>query len=131
MPALKNDKFKDYTRYAECCLNMVASTRDQELRCIRVRVIHRTVAHPFGLPLANFPHQEQQWETPLSPSATNTTVVDFAPLAFTCGCSPAARDAEHFVDARVVVSIVVDASRHESPQPLLSNKPSNTAAGSR
>jgi hypothetical protein len=34
MPALKNDKFKDYTRYAEHCLNMVASTRDQELRCI-------------------------------------------------------------------------------------------------
>jgi len=30
MPALKNDKFKDYTRYAEHCLNMVASTRDQE-----------------------------------------------------------------------------------------------------
>ena len=24
MPALKNDKFKDYTRYAELCLNMVA-----------------------------------------------------------------------------------------------------------
>jgi len=35
MPALKNDKFKDYTRYAEHCLNMVASTRDQELRCIQ------------------------------------------------------------------------------------------------
>ena len=39
MPALKNDKFKDYTRYAEHCLNMVASTRDQELRCI-----HREMA---------------------------------------------------------------------------------------
>ena len=31
----KNDKFKDYTRYAAHCLNMVASTRDQELRCIQ------------------------------------------------------------------------------------------------
>ena len=29
----KNDKFKDYTRYAEHCLNMVAATTDQELRC--------------------------------------------------------------------------------------------------
>ena len=28
----KNDKYKDYARYAEQCLNMVASTRDQELR---------------------------------------------------------------------------------------------------
>jgi hypothetical protein len=35
MPAPKNDKFKDYTRYAEHCLNMVASTRDQELHCIQ------------------------------------------------------------------------------------------------
>ena len=33
MPALKNDKFREYTRYAEYCLNMVASTRDQELCC--------------------------------------------------------------------------------------------------
>ena len=32
MPALKNDKFREYTRYAEYCLNMMASTRDQELR---------------------------------------------------------------------------------------------------
>ena len=31
----KNDKFKDYTRYAEHCLNMVASTKDQESRCIQ------------------------------------------------------------------------------------------------
>ena len=30
---VKNDKFREYTRYAEYCLNMVASTRDQELRC--------------------------------------------------------------------------------------------------
>jgi hypothetical protein len=35
MPALKNDKFKDYTRYAEHCLNLVASTTDQESRCIQ------------------------------------------------------------------------------------------------
>ena len=34
-PALKNDKFKDYTRYAEHCLNMVAGTADQESRCIQ------------------------------------------------------------------------------------------------
>jgi hypothetical protein len=31
----KNDKFKDCTRYAEHCLNMVASTGDQESRCIQ------------------------------------------------------------------------------------------------
>jgi hypothetical protein len=35
MPALKNDKFKDYTRYAEHCLSMVAETTDQESRSIR------------------------------------------------------------------------------------------------
>jgi hypothetical protein len=32
---LKNDKFKDYTRYVEHCLIMVASTTDQESRCIQ------------------------------------------------------------------------------------------------
>ena len=26
MPALKNDKFREYTRYAGYCLNMVAKT---------------------------------------------------------------------------------------------------------
>ena len=26
----KNDTYKDYTRYAEHCLNMVAATTDQE-----------------------------------------------------------------------------------------------------
>ena len=31
----RNDKYKDYARYAEHRLNMVASTRDQELRCIQ------------------------------------------------------------------------------------------------
>ena len=35
MTVPKNDKFKDYTRYAEHCLNMVAGTTDQELRCIQ------------------------------------------------------------------------------------------------
>ena len=35
MTVPQNDKFKDYTRYAEHSLNMVASTRDQELRCIQ------------------------------------------------------------------------------------------------
>jgi hypothetical protein len=29
----ENDKFREYTRYAEYCLIVVASTRDQELRC--------------------------------------------------------------------------------------------------
>ena len=29
----KNDMYKDYARYAAHRLNMVASTRDQELRC--------------------------------------------------------------------------------------------------
>ena len=31
----KEDKFNDYTRYAEHCLNMVAGTTDQELRRIQ------------------------------------------------------------------------------------------------
>ena len=35
MTVPKNDKYKDYARYAEHRLNMVASTRDQELRCIQ------------------------------------------------------------------------------------------------
>ena len=35
MTVPKNDKFKDYTRYAEHCLNMVAETTGQELRCIQ------------------------------------------------------------------------------------------------
>jgi hypothetical protein len=35
MTVPKNDQFKDYARYAEHCLNIMASTRDQELRCIR------------------------------------------------------------------------------------------------
>jgi len=33
--APKNDKFKDYTRYAEYCLNMVTATTDQESRRIQ------------------------------------------------------------------------------------------------
>ena len=35
MTVPKNDKFKDYADDAEHCLNMVAATRDQELRCIQ------------------------------------------------------------------------------------------------
>ena len=31
----KNDKYKEYARYAEHCLNMVAATRDQESRSIQ------------------------------------------------------------------------------------------------
>jgi hypothetical protein len=35
MTVPKNDKYKDYARYAEQCLNMVASTKDEELRRIQ------------------------------------------------------------------------------------------------
>jgi hypothetical protein len=35
MAVPKNDKYKDYARYAAHCLNVVASTRDPELRCIQ------------------------------------------------------------------------------------------------
>ena len=35
MTVKKNDKFKDYARYAEHCLNMTAATTDQELRCVQ------------------------------------------------------------------------------------------------
>jgi hypothetical protein len=31
----KNDKYSDYVRYADNCLNMVAGTRDQESRSIQ------------------------------------------------------------------------------------------------
>jgi hypothetical protein len=31
----KNDKYKDYARYAECCLYMVTATTDQELRRVQ------------------------------------------------------------------------------------------------
>jgi hypothetical protein len=31
----KNDKYKDYARYAECCLNMVTATADQESRRVQ------------------------------------------------------------------------------------------------
>ena len=34
MTVPKDNKFKDYVRYAEHCLNMVASTTDQESRRI-------------------------------------------------------------------------------------------------
>jgi hypothetical protein len=35
MTVLKNDTYKDYTRYAEHCLNMVAAITDQEARCVQ------------------------------------------------------------------------------------------------
>ncbi|MFZ0504483.1 MAG: hypothetical protein WAM44_12270, partial [Chthoniobacterales bacterium] len=35
MPALKKDKFREYTRYAEYCTNMVAAITDQEARCVQ------------------------------------------------------------------------------------------------
>ena len=35
MTVPKDDKLKDYARYAEHCLNMVASTGDRELRRIQ------------------------------------------------------------------------------------------------
>jgi hypothetical protein len=34
MPIPKNDKHKDYARYAEHCLNMVTTTTDQDARAI-------------------------------------------------------------------------------------------------
>jgi hypothetical protein len=36
----KNDKYKDYARYAECCLNMVTATTDQELRRVQREMAH-------------------------------------------------------------------------------------------
>ena len=39
MTMRKNDKYKDYARYAERCLNMVAVTTDR-----RSRAIHREMA---------------------------------------------------------------------------------------
>jgi hypothetical protein len=41
MTVPKNDKFKDYARYAEHCLNMVAATTDQESRSIQLRTFAR------------------------------------------------------------------------------------------
>jgi hypothetical protein len=43
----------------------------------------------------------------------------------------AARDAQNLMDARMIMNIGIDASRHELPHPRLSNSSSNTAAGSR
>jgi hypothetical protein len=34
MAVSKNDKHKEYARYATHCLNMVASTKNHESRCI-------------------------------------------------------------------------------------------------
>ena len=33
----KNDKYKEYARYAEHCLNMVAATTDQESRSFNAK----------------------------------------------------------------------------------------------
>ena len=38
-----NEKYKDYARYAEQCLNMVASTRDEELRRVQREMAARMV----------------------------------------------------------------------------------------
>ena len=85
MRAPKNDKFKDYTHYAEYCLNAVASTRDQELRCAQ-----REMAAEW-LRLADLvrrPHKSKQMQAdagrhsiaaPREPSGTS------APLQ--CGAS--------------------------------------------
>ena len=35
MTVPKNDKFKDYSRYAEHCLNLMPTTTDQELRSVQ------------------------------------------------------------------------------------------------
>jgi hypothetical protein len=35
MTVPENDKFKDYARYAEHCLNMTAATKDQESQRIQ------------------------------------------------------------------------------------------------
>jgi hypothetical protein len=35
MAILDRDKFKDYTRFASHCLDMVAVTSDQEVRCVQ------------------------------------------------------------------------------------------------
>jgi hypothetical protein len=39
----KNDKYKDYARYAECCLNMVTATTDQELRRVQREMAHESL----------------------------------------------------------------------------------------
>lgn len=52
MTVPKNDTYKDYVRYAEHCLNMVATTTDQESRCIQREMAAKwlrladTVRHP-------------------------------------------------------------------------------------
>jgi hypothetical protein len=51
----ENDKFKDYTRYAEHCLNMVAATTDQELR----RIQREMAAEWLRLADAVRPHESE------------------------------------------------------------------------
>jgi hypothetical protein len=47
----KNDKYKDYARYAKRCLNMVAATTDQESRTRNGRRMAKTggLSLPFIL----------------------------------------------------------------------------------
>ena len=59
MPALKNDKFREYTRYAEYCLNMVVSTRDQELRSIQREM---AAEWPRLADLVRRPHKSKQMQ---------------------------------------------------------------------
>ena len=53
MPVPENDKYKDYTRYADHCLNIVAATTDQELRSIQREMaaewlrLADTIRHPL------------------------------------------------------------------------------------
>ena len=54
----ENDKFKDYARYAEHCLNMVAATRDKELRSIR----REMAAEWLGLADAIRPRRSKQMQ---------------------------------------------------------------------
>ena len=51
MPIPKNDKHKDYARYAAHCLDMVTTTKDQEARAIN-REMASDLTHE--LPLTSF-----------------------------------------------------------------------------
>jgi hypothetical protein len=56
MTVQQNDKCKDYARYAAHCLNMVASTSDQELR----RVQHEMAAE--WMRLADEIRRPRKWK---------------------------------------------------------------------
>jgi hypothetical protein len=53
MPVPKNDKYKEYARYADHCLNTVAATTDQESRSIQREMaaewlrLADTIRHPL------------------------------------------------------------------------------------